>query len=100
MPAFPRAGEGAKSDTVANILIDRVLRGDYTQTREFGPSDELGLDKQIIGTLYLMPADEATYTIRQDTEAFVLRIEHGPRMLDYYEFPDVAGAQAFMTAKG
>lgn len=98
--AFPLEGEGAKSDTVANVLIDRVLRGDYSDTREIGPSDADGLDKLIIGSLYLMIADENTYVMRPDVEAFVLRIEHEARLLNYYEFGDIDGARAFMTAKG
>lgn len=97
---FKAAFNNDKSPLVANVLIDRVLRGDYTRTREIGPGDEKGLDKEIIGTLYLQLADENTYPLRPDTEAFVLQIVHEPRLLDYFEFPDVAGAEAFMTAKG
>lgn len=89
-----------KSPLVANVLIERVLRGDYVRAREIGPSDERGLDTEIIGTLYLMLADENTYPLMQDVEAFVLRIEHEARLLDYYTFPDVAGAMVFITAKG
>lgn len=90
-----------KSALVANVLIERVLRGDYSRTREIGPgADERGVDMEIIGTLYLMVADENTYPLMEEVEAFVLRIEHEPRLVDYYVFPDVAGAEAFMTAKG
>jgi hypothetical protein len=88
-----------KSPLVANVLIERALRGDYSRTREIGPgADERGVDMLIIGTLYLMVADENTYPLVPDTEAFVLRIEHEPRMVDYWMFPDVAQAEAFMTA--
>jgi hypothetical protein len=86
----------SKSPLVANVLIER----DYIRTREYGPGDEKGLDVLLIGTLYLLLADENTYPLMQDAEAFVLKMEHEPRLVDYFVFPDVAGAEAFMTAKG
>ena len=97
---FKAAFNNDKSPLVANVLISRVLRGDYIRAREFGPSDERGLDTNIIGTLYLMLADENTYPLRPNAESFVLMIQHEARLLDYWEFPDVPGAEAFITAKG
>lgn len=97
---FPLEGEGAKSDAIANVLIERALRGDYSGSREYGPADELGNTAEIIGTMYLMQADENTYTMQPDVEAYVLRIEHGPRLVDYQGYADVEAARAFMTAKG
>lgn len=91
-----------KSDLVANVLIERVLRGDYVRTREIGPGGDpkAGVDKQIIGQLYLFVADENTYPLLPNAEALVLMMEHEARMVDYWVFPDIAGAEAFMTAKG
>lgn len=97
---FRAAFNNDKSPLIANVLIARVLRGDYIRTTEIGPQDEKGLDKQIIGTLYLMLADENTYPLLDTAEAFVLSIVHEPRLVDYFVFPDVAGAEAFMTARG
>lgn len=90
----------SKSSLVANVLIERVLRGNYIRTREYGPGDERGLDKVLIGTLYLLLADENTLPLMENAEAFVLSIEHEARLVDFFTFPDVAGAEAFMTAKG
>ena len=88
-----------KSPLVANVLIERALRGDYSRTKEIGPGgEEPGVDKQIIGTLYLQVADENTYPLVADVEAFVLRIEHEARLVDYYAFPDIAQAEIFMSA--
>lgn len=98
--AFASDGDGAKSSLVANVLIERALRGDYADYREYGPGDEKGIDKQIIGALYLMMADENTMQMRPDVDAFVLKMEHEPRLVDYYEFADVGAAQAFMVARG
>jgi hypothetical protein len=81
-------------------LIPRVLQGDYVRTAEIGPGGADGVDKQIIGQLYLLLADENTYSLRENTEAFVLSLIHEDRLVDYWEFPDIAGAEAFMTAKG
>ncbi len=89
----------SKSPLVANVLIERCLRGDYSRTKEIGPGGlEPGVDKEIIGTLYLMTADENTYPLVQNVEAFVLRMEHEARLVDFYSFPDVAQAEAFMSA--
>lgn len=88
-----------KSTLIANVLIERVLAGDYVRTKEIGPGGlEAGVDKEIIGTLYLMLADENTYPLQADVEAYVLRIEHEARLVDYFMFPDIAGAEAFMSA--
>src|SRR5687768_3545906 len=88
----------SKSPLVANVLIERVLRGDYVRAREFGPGlDERGVDAELIGHLYLLVADENTYPLRPNTEAFVFRLEHEARLVDYYEFPDIPGAEAFMS---
>ena len=54
----------------------------------------------LIGTLYLLLADENTLPLMENAEAFVLSIEHEARLVDFFTFPDVAGAEAFMTAKG
>lgn len=97
---FNAAFNNDKSPLIANVLIERVLRGDYIRTREIGPGDEAGLDKEIIGTLYLQLADENTYPLMENVECFVLQIVHEPRLIDYWAFPDVAGAEAFMTARG
>lgn len=88
-----------KSPLVANVLIERALQGDYSRTKEIGPGgEEPGVDKQIIGTLYLMTADENTYPLVENVEAFVLRIEHEARLVDFYTFPDVSQAEVFMSA--
>ena len=97
---FKAAFNDEKSPLIANVLIERVLRGDYIRSREYGPGDEKGLDKVLIGTLYLFLADENTYPLAEEAEALVLMIEHEPRLVDYWVFPDVGGAEAFMTAKG
>lgn len=97
---FPSEGEGAKSDAIANLLIERALRGDYQGSREYGPTDTPTNMTEIIGTLYLMDADENTYTMQPDVEAYVLRMEHGPRLVDYTEYSDRDTARAYLTAKG
>lgn len=97
---FPIEGEGAKSDAIANVLIARALRGDYSGSREYGAEDGPTNTSEILGTMYLMQADENTYVMEPNVEAFVLRIEHGPRLVDYTQYSDIETARAFMTAKG
>ena len=87
-----------KSDVVANTLIERALNGLYEGSREIGPKGEAG-DQHIIGTLYLMAGDENTYNLAPGVEAFVLRIEHEARLVDYFTFPDIDAARLFMTVK-
>lgn len=87
-----------KSDVVANTLIERALNGFYEGSRDVGPKGEVG-DQHIIGTLYLMIGDENTYNLAPGVEAFVLRIEHEARLVDYFTFADIDAARAFMTVK-
>ncbi len=89
----------SKSSLIANVLIERVLLGDYVRTKEIGPGgEEPGVDKLVVGTLYLFLADENTYPLQADVEAYVLRMEHEARLVDYFMFPDIAGAEAFISA--
>ncbi len=84
-----------KSDLIANILIDRSLIGDYSGTRDTGPKGEG--DQQIIGTMFLFVADENTYLLAPEAEAFVMYMEHEARLVDYLAFPDIDSARVHMT---
>lgn len=94
---FIAAFNDTKNSLVANVLIERALRGDYASSAEFGPQSDSTADKQIIGNLYLMPADENTYFL-SDAEAFVLSIDHQSRLVNYEEFADIDTARLYMTA--
>ena len=95
---FRAAFNESKSPLIANVLIERVMKGDYVRTKEIGPIAEDTRDKQIIGTLYLLLADENTYPLLEAAEAFVFKLEHEARLVDYFVFTDVATAQAFLSA--
>jgi hypothetical protein len=95
---FIAAFNNDRSPLIANILIERALRGDYSSSVEIGPQSDEHSDKLIIGNMYLMPADDNTYLLAPTAEAFVLKIIHEQRLVDYSEFDNIDTARLYMTA--